>query len=262
MVHFIIPLRSRITTKDWESVSLLLKGTVEGILNQTCENYSVTIVGDEEPEVKLSNHSRLQFLKHNLPSPEKQFSDDGRNLYLRNRRQKLCYGVHHVQPEMEDYIFPVDADDRISSKLVEFLDEAPSRPCWYLASGIKVHYKLRRFIPINDLVQQTSSSCILRAKECGIPTEAKPASYSNCYWFLGNHKTFLMDMAEKKIEPKAIPFCAGAYILGSNLNLSNKYRDTFARRLKFIAPFFIKGKMYRSRQEDEFGPLVSLKKKT
>lgn len=124
-VGIIIPLRAPETTSNWPLVSKNCKRTLNSVFQSTSPEYEVVLVCHQAP-VDLDVHERLHVHKVNLPIPN---DHEG---YKMDKGIKIAQGAKILREEKVDYLMPLDADDLIHRKLVEWIVNRP------LCSGFRV----------------------------------------------------------------------------------------------------------------------------
>jgi hypothetical protein len=145
----IIPFRPKAESVNWESESKLLEQTVRSVLNQTYQHIQVIVVYTEVPLYTV-NDVRVEY--HQLPYAFQRFEEiNNRDELMRRFQQKkhmvvrrwdkarkLCYASKIAKGKGAHYIMGMDADDRISNKLMEYLAaNADNNYCdgWHAAKG-------------------------------------------------------------------------------------------------------------------------------
>lgn len=257
LVSFVIPFRSKASTageESWRRVSSLLLGTVRNLLSQTSRNYTIHVVGDEFPAGGLPEDDKLFFHKREF---QHHISDDDRGKN-RDRRMRVVQGCIHAGSLNPGYIMPVDADDRISNKLVAWLETQEQHPCWLVEQGFVLDYASRRFTKSDRYSHQTSSSILLSTSETGIAKDLSFAEMDKCYWFLGGHSQFKEDMAKRGVSIRHVPFPAGCYLTGYGDNLSSIFAQSPISKIRRWLRFHLKGKPFSSDLKEEFGEFNSL----
>ena len=109
--------------EDWQLACAYFRQTLSSIFNSANGNYCVVVAGHEAPVFQLPSDGRFKFLHldHPLPSQENGY-------YLAAVKDKLInlaaawnYAKYTWSPE---YVMKLDWDDLVSSRLVEWLENA------------------------------------------------------------------------------------------------------------------------------------------
>ncbi len=127
-IGFVIPLKAKCVSKDWETVCNNLKLTVDSVLAQTNNQYECIVVGHDQPEfTENSEYLQQRFRFHGIddPPPPAQGSDvmENQMSFEADRCTKILKGIlelHKNHPDI-DYWFPLDADDLVRNDFVEHL---------------------------------------------------------------------------------------------------------------------------------------------
>lgn len=72
MIVFAIPLRSKGSTSNWESVVARFNATVQSIFNQTNPNFKVIVACNDIPAMRNEYDDRLEFIKLDMPAPSRK----------------------------------------------------------------------------------------------------------------------------------------------------------------------------------------------
>jgi hypothetical protein len=147
--YFVIPLRSAETTKNWPLTCRFLGRTLRNLSAQRSQNWRVVLVCSERPDIPELDFVNVSTCQVNFPIP--------RDLKERRRDKsgKLAVGVEiafqQAAAETDTIIMPVDADDLLSVRLVEFAEAKNATNGFVLsrgylhASGSRVLWTHNRF---------------------------------------------------------------------------------------------------------------------
>lgn len=129
MIAFIVPLRSKATTKGWPTVSKLCLRTLHSLLQQTDPGFHVFLVCNEPPE-GLTPSEKLSVISRDFPIPENRSPR-----YGYDKLCKVCHGLveaAHINPS---HYMLVDADDLVSNRLAGHIKKNPPDIGWFAESG-------------------------------------------------------------------------------------------------------------------------------
>lgn len=122
----VIPLKSKKVSKNWEQVEICLQKTIKSIENQKNKNFITIIVGHEKPSFLNSESldKRILFIEYNKQPPN--ITNDtaaNQELYEIDRVGKIFHGFNYAKSIIREfkYFFPLDSDDLISSRFVEYV---------------------------------------------------------------------------------------------------------------------------------------------
>lgn len=156
---FIIPFASRKVKSHWTVACGHLRQTLRSIQNSSSGNYRVIVAGHEPPEFDVSFDSRFHFLSLNHPTPSDHNYPPA---FVLDKLTKVAAAWNYANPTWNPkYVMKLDADDLVSSKLVEWLDNADEeagyliRHGWVWRSGSS--YLLQR----TEYFDRTCGSCLI-----------------------------------------------------------------------------------------------------
>jgi len=132
-IVFLIPFASRKVKSKWEIACVHLRQTLKSIQNSSSGNYRVVVAGHEAPDFDVGIDTRFVFLSLSHPIPKHP------DPLVSGRLDKLIkyaaaweYSQKKWKPE---YVMKLDADDLISSRLVEWLDQFSGEPGYLIKPG-------------------------------------------------------------------------------------------------------------------------------
>ena len=159
-VAFLIPIASPRRIKNWHVACSYFKQTLSSIFNSTDGNYCVVAAGHELPEFQLPKDPRFKFLSldHPLPSLERTY-------YLAAVQDKLIklraaweYAKSTFHPK---YVMKLDWDDLVSSRLVEWLQNARGEPGYLIKHGWVWRSGSRYLIQRTEYFDRHCGSCLI-----------------------------------------------------------------------------------------------------
>src|SRR5260370_35184119 len=158
-VVFLIPFATRRFKSKWETSCAHLRQTLRSIQNSTNGNYRVVVAGHEAPDFDVGFDSRFYFLPldHPLPSYD--------NWPVASRLDKLHkiaaawnYAKLTWNPK---YVMKLDADDFISSRLVDWLGKANGEAGYLIKHGWIWRSESRYFIQRTEYLDRICGSCVI-----------------------------------------------------------------------------------------------------
>ena len=69
MIYFVIPLRSKAASRNWDNVTYVFNRTLESCYNQTCREFQIFVSCHEIPKLSMNYDNRVRFLPVNIPTP-------------------------------------------------------------------------------------------------------------------------------------------------------------------------------------------------
>lgn len=124
-VAFLVSMRSKRASRDWGAACDCLSKTLRTVLAQTDQNFRVLVAGHEKPDIPELNSSKVTWVSvfHAAPSSPRGFTAD-----KNAKRREL--GFLLGKEGFEGFVMPLDADDWVHRRLVEFIrrsgDTSPS----------------------------------------------------------------------------------------------------------------------------------------
>lgn len=213
MLTFVVPVKSKLVTSDWDKFGQLVERTLKSICNQTDSNFKVVVVCHEIPETTF-RHQNLHYVHVDFAPPIFKGLESSEKFYKdkeMDKGKKIVLGVEYASKEFKtDYIMTVDSDDFISKDISTFVNtNGGPIPGWYVKKGF-IHFEGKRFLvktfKFNDL--------------CGSSIIVKPELIK---YFIGIDSTFYFDhrltILDSNIELKRFPFPAGIYNVANGENI-------------------------------------------
>ena len=158
-VVFLIPFASRRRKSKWEIACAHLRQTLKSIQNSTNGNYRVVVAGHEAPDFDVGFDSRFYFLSLHHPVPSHE------NYHVSLELDKLTkiaaaweYAKLTWNPK---YVMKLDADDFISSRLVDWLDNANDEAGYLIKYGWLWNSGSRYLIERTEYLDRVCGSCLI-----------------------------------------------------------------------------------------------------
>jgi glycosyltransferase involved in cell wall biosynthesis len=214
MLVFIIPLKSPQVSKSWKNVSFLCEKTLKSICNQTNPNFKIIVVCNAKPDISYS-HPNVIYLVDNFPIPgvEKGYTKE------RDRTQKMLTGILYAK-KLKDttHIMLVDADDRVSDRLAEYVSHYPNCPGWFITNGYcyqenSVFIKVMR----KAFHHYCGTSNILRKDLYDI--DSNDSETRDRLFKAYRHKQLEQTLAARGIYLESLPFKGAVYIINNGENI-------------------------------------------
>jgi hypothetical protein len=159
IVAFLIPFASPEVKSKWEVACAHLRQTLKSIQNSTNGNFRVVVAGHEAPDFDIRCDSRFYFLSvnHAIPSHE--------NYRVARKLDKLTkiaaawdYAKSTCNPS---YVMKLDADDFISSRLVDWLENGSGKAGYLIKHGWLWRSGARYFIQRTEYLDRVCASCLI-----------------------------------------------------------------------------------------------------
>lgn len=159
VVAFLIPFASRCTKSNWQVACAHLRQTLQSVQNSRNRNYCVVVAGHEAPDFDLEVDSRFHFLSVDQPPPARQ--DYPVSLKL-DRLSKIAAAWNYTKSICTPrYVMKLDADDFISSKLVDWLKTAGGEAGYLIKHGWFWRSGARYVIQRTENLDRLCGSCLI-----------------------------------------------------------------------------------------------------
>lgn len=112
MFNFIIPFQSKKVTENWRKQSKLCEKTIESISSQKDNDYKIHLVCHEEPaNLRVKENVKIISVSYKAPGCKQEMMID--------KKRKVKIGIVSTEKSIGDKFMVMDADDRVSNRLVE-----------------------------------------------------------------------------------------------------------------------------------------------
>ena len=250
MLGFVVPIKPKCTSKDWEYDNRLFERTARSICAQTISNFKLFVVHNERPAISFE-HQNIIYLQYPHPhvKPEqiedveyvkKYYSFDYAEKMM-DKGKKILFGCKLAKEHGCKYIMAVDSDDLISRSLAAHVESAEGRPPgWRIKKGY-VYCEGSRIVVRNHAIYGLNGSThIVRENLIHIPEfstnrlwdynlfESHGYTYGRLRDF---HKEILVDL----------PFYGVVYVAHKN-NVSKIAEIRSARSIKNACRILLMGR--------------------
>lgn len=188
MIGFIVPIKPKAVSKNWDYDNLLLERTVKSICAQSDQNFRLIIVYSDKPQIKF-NHPNIIFLHYAFPSVKANEIEDLDFVLeyytkeyaekMMDKGKKIHYGCKTAIQEGCEYLMGIDSDDLISSKLAAFANKNANskNPGWRIKKGFIYEEGSWLLVKKFDIQNINGSTHIIRKDLITIPDFS-----SNKFW--------------------------------------------------------------------------------
>ncbi|MDH3377678.1 MAG: glycosyltransferase family 2 protein [Gammaproteobacteria bacterium] len=231
MLVFITSIRHPRNCNSYDRVVQLLDQTLNSVCAQTSINYHVVVVANKTPD--LVDRKNVHFVEVTFPPPsELEQPNTGMQAIRVDRGSKYVVGLIYAKRFMPDYIMFFDADDYISRRIVEFVEQNPTEDGWYFEHGYRYKYGSDKVTLLDEFNKACGTSHIIRYSLFEIPKELTVGSplssiedkidsrYLN--FTLGSHRFARRQFREIGVTLSALPFPGAVWVLGNGENHSGK----------------------------------------
>jgi hypothetical protein len=255
MFYFGIPLRAQESSRDWNKVCERFRATIHSILRQTSPEFTVLVACHQIPDLGDPYDSRIHFLQADFSAPSLQAYHE----HMVDKGRKVHLILSTIKRFGLGYFMAVDADDLVSRRIVEFVQQRQAVPGWLIRFGFE--YQVGRdFIQLNPVINRhCGTTNIVQLQSNDLPddmTDMDVADVSKRYVMRRWHRAWPVGFAELGRRFRTLPFPGCIYVTGYSDNYtSNAPRrartDRFSLRRAILATsprIALKAKI-----RDEFG---------
>ncbi len=156
---FLIPFASQMTKSRWDITCTHLQQTLKSVRNSSSASYCIVVAVHEMPDFKIEDDANTFFLSvdHAIPSHE--------DAVVRGRLDKLAkiaaaweYAKSRWNPH---YVMKLDADDLVSSKLVQWLKNSGGEPGYLIKYGWVWRSGARSVLQFTEYLDRVCASCLI-----------------------------------------------------------------------------------------------------
>jgi hypothetical protein len=213
MLYFIVPLRSRAASKDWNKVSRLCERTLRSLCQQTSRQFRVFLVCRDRPEMNFA-HPNLRIIQEDFPIPEANGLPQ-----LVDKTRKLRRALIAVREEGGGFVMGVDADDLVHRALAALVETNPNSDGWFFPYGYSYDEGGQWLEKHSDFYLRCGTSSIIRIDPDDLPPDMD--SPREKYFFLCNGHHIIVDFLARQGRPlKALHFPGAIYVKDTGENWS------------------------------------------
>ncbi|WP_286230700.1 hypothetical protein [Neobacillus mesonae] len=219
-IAFAISLKSKRVSRDWEKVQNNLSLTLKSILNNTDPNFIIIIAGHEKPNIEELNDKRVTWLSVTFPPPSNPRKATGDK-----RRKRMVIGAFLRRNGFSGYFMPLDADDWIHYRFVEYIRLLPISNTIILNKGFMVNVVKNEVWTQNQFYIYCGSSSLFYFSNRDFPKSTKKShiNKTDFKWVLKNHVK--VPQYVKNYTMVDYPFVTYVLAHGENLSVIQGIRD-------------------------------------
>jgi hypothetical protein len=230
MITFVIPMRSKKASKNWELVQKLFNRTLRSVYHQKDTNFRVIVGYHDMPELFEAYDNRVEFLQMNYPAPE---NTEEQMLDKYYKKRMLMKRVNELGG---GYTMFVDDDDLISNKIAGYVNEDQNQNGYFVQTGYD-HFYWRNKLKISLRFHAACGTCVIfNFRPEDLPSvdlnyvEYKLEEKAYDYVFDYDHKHWVARMSEANRELTALPFKAAFATLNTSENYSRNFKHEINKR--------------------------------
>ena len=207
MFCFVMALKSKAVSKNWERVSSLFEASLCSAYQQINPNIKIIVVCHETPKLNESYDERVEIINVDFPPPAKLDT----KLTMQDKWNKLAVGLVRAGELNPEFIMIMDADDLVSNRLAEFAQYSPSCNGWIFKKGYQYRYG-SRWIYVNDHYN-CGTNAIVNAKLINFPQTTDREEIKKCVVLTTGHLGIETTLAELGTPLTPLPFFGGVQIV-------------------------------------------------
>ncbi len=262
MLGFVVPIKPKAVSKDWEYELKLLERTARSICGQNCDQFKLIIVYNDKPEINFQ-HKNIIYLYYPYPPVAVSEIEDFETYVIKyysrvyaermmDKGKKIHYGCKKAIEEGCGYIMSIDSDDLISNKLASFVarNGDSNKAGWRIKKGFIFEEDSILLIRKLDIQNINGSTHIIRKDLITIPDFS-----SNLFWnynlFEAHGYTYdrIKDFHNELLDD--YPLFGVIYVVHKN-NYSNILQLTKTRTIKNFVKKIVKGTFLTTRIRKEY----------
>lgn len=217
MLTFIIPLRSKESSSNWERVCQLFNRSIRSVCAQTSDAFKVIVVCHEK-SLGAFVHPNLEYVFVDFPLPHNWKEKKA------DQHRKLMAGLLHFrnlssQYSQKGHVLLMDADDCVSKNLAKFVESNPHENGWFISQGYV--YKDGDWYLFGNrqtFYQWCGTANILRWDAFNYLDSVDDSNADYSHYHLP-HPEVPKIMSSRGMPLQPLPFPGAVYIIGHDDNL-------------------------------------------
>lgn len=167
-IAFAISLKSKTAATDWNVVQKNLSNTLKSIIRNTDQNYRIIVAGHKKPNINELKHEKVTWLtvKFTPPTNPKGFTRD-------KMRKRRVIGTYLRKIGFSGYFMPLDADDWIHHRFVEYIRAQPFTPAFILDYGFFSNIRKNEIWLMKEFYKRCGSSAVFYFSSEDFPKDTK-----------------------------------------------------------------------------------------
>lgn len=254
MLIFITSLKHPKVTKNVQNVYQLLDRSLRSIENQTKKDFLVLVVCHEIP-ILSKKYEFVKYLITDLAPPaetpeelmhhggetsqEKEYKN---NLIRLDRWKKYLDGLYFSKQYKPTHVMFFDADDYISSKIVETVTSGPKEKSWVIDKGY-IWWEHDKYLVKTNKFHKICGTCFIYSMYIfsHLPVEKNEVEIDWYKDFLGGHVQVPSLLEKQGVILWPLPYHWAIYVINNWENHSaNKKKFSFLIGRREILFWFIK----------------------
>jgi hypothetical protein len=231
----VIPLKSKIVSKDWGGVCQALQATIKSIEGQTSKQYECIVVGHERPDFFKTKVDQVDFQEVQgveVSNYATWTPADRQKAITHDKNSKIFQGVLSLRQKAISHWFALDADDLIHREFVKTILGRNPRYGAIIERGYILNLREGLIFPNRRLHASCGSTSILA--DSVLPEELN--AMCQLPWCRYSH-IHIREYFEEELGVRCdiLRERLVCYITNHGDNSSVDYKPSFAGRLKSLA---------------------------
>lgn len=262
MIGFIVPIKPKRFSKDWQKENSLLERTIESIHNQTSKQFKIYIVYTDRPEIGFESNC-IEYIPFNLPFVSTAFITDYETEVKRwmpdadyaakmfDKGRKITMACHKAVADGCRYVMAVDSDDLISNRIAAMANTAAAdAPGWVIRDGYIYLERRKILLRKKNINALNGSTNIVNSQLIPLPDMQSNLFYD--FNFFEGHGYLYRRLIEMyEIALPNLPFPGVIYSINDN-NASAINEILSFKNWKTFAKIILHGKIFKASIKREF----------
>jgi hypothetical protein len=242
-IGIIIPLKSKRVAKNWSLTCNSLFMTINSIVNQTEKDYVVIVVGHDCPDFLASKkYINIYFRKIDSPPPLHKQGGTFNQPLINDKNLKIIAALYYIEKHKTSHVFQLDADDLLHIDFIKTIKNHKKSNDSFILQGGYIYYsssdRIRSTNRLNDIC---GSTVVVKSTILSFPPEIDLKHINTIPWTKYRHMNIFKYFENDTFQPYSlIDEKLVTYIVSNGDNFSDRWRNTWWKKLKFrIQPFLI-----------------------
>ncbi len=251
----VVPLKAKSVCRSWEMTCRSLQATISSLRNQSDGDFVVIVAGHDKPDFLNSLVDERIIFKHvdfseptteNGSYPPKNLIDD--------KILKIISGIKFLSHYRPKYVFQLDSDDLVHSDFITLLKKSSPFDFMTLDGGYFLYQNCNRYIESDNMNQYCGSTVVINSHYLSFPDSIDLESRLQIPWTKYRHMNIHKFYADTPgIKYSHLSDKMVAYVVGSGENLSDRWRDSVVKKIKWHLKPYLTGKRVTRDFAKKFG---------
>lgn len=214
---FLVSLKARASSRDWEDVVRNFRNTLRSIQASTDDRFAIVVAGHDDPREVDPELPAYEFLTANYDPP----TDPRRGGHDKYRKRRIAGAWLRGQIEQSVRVMFLDADDLVHRDLVRKVMEVPGRVAFSVDQGYRLDVRYREMeLRGARFFMVCGSSFVGTFQKHELPT--RPADKQAWFSKFTKHSRTHILAAEKGLPVHNLGFPAVVYLINHGDSLERQ----------------------------------------